>query len=130
MPQGFTYTTQDIIEILPDYNTGHTSVAGVLAAPGWVAFGGFQPESTQNISLRATGGVSGPGLTLSVRVYKLTAPAGQVGPSISINSEEIVSFTSGTSFDIVGGVEYQIQAQTVGGDAEEDFGIVHSVELV
>ncbi len=70
--------------------------------------------TTSSIILQATGSVSDAALTMSVRLYCVTAGSvGVVGSTAVITSLTDVKAVS-TSFSITGGLVYQIQVQVVG----------------
>ena len=121
-------TTQQTVEILSLYSTADRNVEAVAAAPGWNVIGAFPISASATILLDAIGSVSNSSLTMTLRLYDITPSS--VGP-VSGSALLITSTTSvhvySAAFDIVGGHQYQVQAQVVGAAGAGLFGNAHRV---
>ncbi len=126
--QTLSLTTEQVIEVLSLYATADTTIYGVVSAPGWIVIGSFPMPASADIRLDAMGSVSGPSLVMSVRLYDTTP--GFIGP-VSGSTATIVSTTMAevysSTFSVVGGHTYQVQAQVVGNVGNNYFGSAHRV---
>lgn len=127
--QGFTYTTEDIEEIAMNYNTGQETIPAAPSGPAFQVIGGFEATLSTSARLQVTGLVSTALLAMTVRVYHVTEP-GVLGSSVTIASTDVTTVTQATTIDLIGGHEYQIQAQVLSGNSETEFGVVHTATMI
>ena len=124
--QGLALTTQQIIETISLYSSSASQVPAVAVAPGWSVFGAFPMGTTAAIRLDVLGSVSDPSLTMTVRLYCITA--GSVvavsGSTCQISSTTDIEVFSGVFTLIGGNRQYQMQCQVVGNVGPSYFGNV------
>lgn len=106
--------------------TGHVTIQGVTASPGWVVQGAaYFTTVPSNAYLEAIFLVSSPLLTMNVHLYDTVAAAPVPGSGLSTNSITDVRQISGNiAGSLVAGRIYQIRAECVGGSTPSDFGIL------
>lgn len=115
------------VEVLSAYYAPQGYVAAVAEGPGWHVIGGFFLQKTTKARLDVFGLVSEAGLTCTVRLFDLE-DLEPVSGVVTITSQTSAR-ALGSQAALVGNRNYQIQAQCVGGGAETDFAVLHSVTL-
>lgn len=122
---GLALTPDQAVEIISMYSSSAFSILAVASAPGWNVVGTFPIDVSCRARLDAIACVSDDTLTLSARLYCVTpGSVGEVpGTRVTLNSM-IDARVLSTAADLVGGRLYQVQAQVVGDEGDDFFGIV------
>jgi hypothetical protein len=127
--EGIGLTMTDQIEIISAYTATNQTIAAVAAEPGWLVVGAFNLPIGSAARLQIIGEVSDPSLVMNVRLFDMTAVAPVSGSNASLATTVDSTATSGV-ITLMGGREYQIQAEVVGNAGAAYFGSMKSATLI
>ena|ERR1700733_14377209 len=126
---GIGLTTTPSVEIISTYTATNQRVPAVAVAPGWYVVGAeYLASSADGARLQMIGAVSDPSLTLSVRLFDVTAGAPVSGALASVSALADARAISGP-FSVIATHLYQFQMQVVGGAGDAFFGVMNSASL-
>jgi hypothetical protein len=125
MAESLALSLEQTIDILSLYSSAAQSILAVATEPGWNVIGAFPMPTSADIRLDVIGSVSDPSLTLTARVYCVTAGyAGEVGGSRVLIASTIDVQAFSNKFRLTGRRLYQVQVQVVGNAGDNYFGLV------
>lgn len=127
MLQGMAVEPATSVEVVAAWVVPKTVVSAVAAAPGWVVLGEyFLPKSTK-ARLESILSVSADGLTARVRLWDVTA--GAALPGAVTRTSQVPARELGGVVSLVGNRSYQVQAECVGGEGEDQFAVIESAGI-
>lgn len=128
MARSVGLTSGTAVEIITAYAVANATVSASTPSPPWVPIGGFYMPQNAQATLEAVGSVSLAGVTLILRLWDVDAAAVVAGSTTeAIDGTTDVRRLS-SSFALVGGKIYQIQARCLG--ASPQTGVVRCAQLI
>lgn len=134
MPQGFALTNASTTEVIAAYSAPQTVIPAVPSTPGWQAIGAFYLPKSCAARLDALLMVSDTSLTCRVRLFDVTPDASieasdrVIAGGVSSSSTAPVRQLGGV-VSLIGGHTYQIQAEVIGDEGDEFFGVVTTATI-
>ena len=128
MARSVGLTSGATVEIITAYAVANASVSASTPSPPWVVIGGFYMPQDAPATLEAVGSVSLAGVSLILRLWDVAASAVVAGSTTEAINGTTDARRLSSSFVLVGGKIYQIQAQCLG--ASPQTGVVRCAQLI
>jgi hypothetical protein len=127
---GYALEEASSVEVIAAYAAPMTVIQGVTATPGWYSVGMFFLSRTvENVRLEVIGLVSqAAGLTMNARLFSVADAAVVSGSGLQITANAFTLQRSG-KIALTGQRSYLIQAECVGGNALNEYGIVKTATV-